>query len=79
MKSTYLVVISTINEELVPGVLINEGANQGPQHAEDPWCPDNQQSSHRLWVVLLHNFNDSQQGLNTCQESSERLLQANLR
>ena len=56
----YLVVISSINEELVPCVFINERTDQCPQNTKYPGCTYNQQSAHCLRVVTFNNLNHLQ-------------------
>ena len=52
----YLIVISTINEKLVPCVFVNERTNQCPQNTKYPGRTHNQQPTHRLGVVTFNNF-----------------------
>lgn len=41
-----------------------KGSHQGPEHREDPWSPQYEQTSQGLWVVSLHHLYDPQQGFN---------------
>ena len=56
-----LVIFTSIDEELLAGVLVYERVDEGPKDRKYPRCSNDQEETHRLRVVGLHHFDNTQQ------------------
>ena len=55
--------VSSIEEELAPTGLVNQGTDQGPQDGEDPRGPDYQHPTQGLGVVGLADLDNVEESL----------------
>ena len=56
-----LVIFTAIDEELLAGILVYERVDKGPKDRKYPGRTNDQEETHRLRVVGLHHFDNTQQ------------------
>ena len=61
----FLVIVSRINNDLLSRVFVDERMNERPDNGKDARRAHDQETAHRLGIIVLDNFDDATHGKET--------------